>query len=113
MQWPSVKRSPSFANRSMFGVGINLVDRLQKQFNRSYRYREALYDGDNPYVTAIKNNMLHLVRILKSGDWRLLRRSPPYFVGVQGAMHNIERMVRSQLQKIPVEHANSPDYVSA
>src|SRR5210317_387253 len=28
-------------------------DRLQKKFNRAYRYVEVLFDGQNPYVTAI------------------------------------------------------------
>jgi len=87
--------------------------RLQKQFNRAYRYLEALYDGGNPYVDAMKNNITHLVRVLKSGDWRLLRRSPPYFVGVRDAMQNIERLVQSQLADVPPKHAHSPGYISA
>lgn len=88
-------------------------DRLQTQFNRSYRYMEALYGGENPYVSAMKGNITHLVRVLKSGDWRLLRRSPPYFVGIVGAIQNIEKMVQSQLADIPVKHLVSPGYVSA
>ena len=88
-------------------------DRLQKQFNRSYRYLEAIYGGENPYVDAMKNNMMHLVRILKTGDWRLLRRSPPFFVGVQDAMQNIERLVNSQLANVPQDHIHTPDYLTA
>lgn len=88
-------------------------ERLQKQFNRSYRYFEAIYDGENPYVAAMKSNMMHLVRILKTGDWSLLRRSPPYFVGVQDAMQNIERMVTSQLRKIPKQHLHASGYQMA
>lgn len=80
-------------------------NRLQRKFNRAYRYFEVLYDGENPYVAAMKNNITHLVRVLKGGDWRLLRRSPPYFVGISDAMENIDKLVRSQLLEIP---ANQP-----
>ena len=76
-------------------------ERLYSKFNRAYRYIEAVYDGQNPYVDAIRANMSHLVKILKTGDWNLLRRSPPYFVGDDDAVENIEYMVRTQLAAIP------------
>lgn len=88
-------------------------DRLQKKFNRAYRYMEVLYNGQNPYVDAIRNNIQHLVRVLKSGDFRLLRRSPPYFVGESNAVNNIETMVQSLLAKIPVQHPVAAGLVSA
>jgi hypothetical protein len=88
-------------------------DRLQKKFNRAYRYIEVLYNGQNPYVDAIRNNIQHLVRVLKSGDWRLLRRSPPFFVGESSAAQNIESMVKSLLDKIPVRHPVAPGLASA
>jgi hypothetical protein len=88
-------------------------ERLQKKFNRAYRYIEVLYGGENPYVSAMKSNITHLVRILKGGDWRLLRRSPPYFVSDSGSIQNIEKMVRSQLDALPAKHAVIPDYVTA
>ena len=88
-------------------------ERLQLKFNRAYRYVEVLYDGDNPYVEAIKMNLTHLVRILKTGDWRLLRRSPPYFLGVSDAIQIMEKLVHQQLATIPPEHAAAPGYVTA
>ncbi len=88
-------------------------ERLQKKFNRSYRYIEALYSGTNPYVAAMKSNMLHLVKVLKSGNWSLLRRSPPYFVGVSGAMHHIEKLVQSQLADLPVKLTPGGDLLTA
>ena len=88
-------------------------DRLQRKFNRSYRYMEVLYNGQNPYVEAIKANMQHLVNILRSGDWRLLRRSPPCFLGINNAMQNVDTMVQSMLATIPAEHVHAPGYVSA
>jgi len=88
-------------------------ERLQTKFNRAYRYIEVLYDGKNPYTAAMKSNITHLVRVLKTGDWRLLRRSPPYFLGVSDAMQNIERLVESQLAALPAEHATTPGFVTA
>ena len=88
-------------------------ERLQKKFNRAYRYIEVLYDGHNPYVEAIKKNIQHLVRVLKSGDWRLLRRDPPCFVGVSGAAKEIDEIVRVQLSQVPPEHRVASEYVTA
>lgn len=90
-----------------------LRTRLQSKFNRAYRYMEPLYDGQNPYVEAIRSNMTHLAKVLKSGDWRLLRRDPPTFVGMDNAPHNIEQLVDSELARVPREHAAVPGYMSA
>ena len=88
-------------------------ERLQKKFNRAYRYIEVLYDGQNPYVEAIRNNIVYLVRVMKSGDWRMLRRSPPYFLGANDAIKKIENLVKAQLAGIPAEHAVAKNLVSA
>jgi len=87
--------------------------RLQKKFYRAYRYMEVLYGGENPYVAAMKSNMGHLVRVLKADDWRLLRRSPPVFVGDSDAVQTVEKLVRSQLAELPVRHAEIPGYITA
>jgi len=88
-------------------------ERLESKFNRAYRYVEVLYDGANPYVEAIKMNLTHLVRVLKSGDWRLLRRSPPYFLGESDAIESVDNLVHKQLETIPPQHASAPGYVAA
>jgi hypothetical protein len=88
-------------------------ERLYAKFNRAYRYIEVLYDGQNPYVDAIRSNMSHLIRVLKTGDFSMLRRSPPYFVGVDDAERNIELMVESQLAAVPKAHAGQVDEVAA
>jgi len=88
-------------------------DRLQLKFNRAYRYVEVLYDGENPYVEAIRTNLAHLGRIMKSGDWRLLRRQPPYFLGCDDALQILEHLVDEQIATLPAEHASAREYVSA
>ena len=72
-------------------------DRLNAKFNRAYRYAEVLYGGENPYIDAIRNNITHLVRILRKDDWSLLRREPAYFLGIGNAVQEVERLVATQL----------------
>jgi len=72
-------------------------ERLNKKFSRAYRYVEVLYDGDNPYIDAIRANMTHLMRILETGNWSLLRREPAFYLGIAGAVKDIEQMVKRQL----------------
>ncbi len=69
-------------------------ERLNAKFNRVYRYIEVLYDGDNPYIEAIRNNIAHLVRVIETGDWSLLRRKPNCFLGISAAVQDIERLWR-------------------
>ncbi len=75
-------------------------ERLNNKFNRIYRYLEVLYDGHNPYIEAIGNNIKHLVKIISTGNWSLLRREPPYFLGVEGAARNMETLVTRQLASV-------------
>lgn len=88
-------------------------DRLQKKFNRAYRYIEVLCDGQNPYVDAIKANLTHLVRVLKTENWSLLRRDPPCFLGVSDAVENVDDMVRDLLAGVPAAHDQEAGYRTA
>ncbi len=85
-----LRKTPEFYQQVM-------RDRLNKKFNRVYRYAEVLYDGQNPYIDAITNNIAHLVRVLETGDWGLLRRKPPYFLGIINAVQEVEQLVSRQL----------------
>ncbi len=73
-------------------------ERLNSKFNRVYRYIEVLYDGHNPYIEAIRNNITHLVRVIETGDWSLLRRQPACFLGIAAAVQDIEHLVAAQLE---------------
>jgi len=75
-------------------------DRLNSKFNRIYRYAEVLYGGQNPYIDAIRSNITHLVRILETNDWSLLRREPAYFLGLANAVQDIEKLVATQLASL-------------
>lgn len=88
-----LKKTPLFYQQVM-------RERLHKKFNRVYRYIEVLYDGQNPYIDAIRNNIDHLVRIIQSGNWALLRREPPYFLGIVNAVNELEKLVSRQLESL-------------
>jgi len=85
-----LRKTPTFYQQVM-------RDRLNSKFNRAYRYIEVLYEGQNPYIEAISSNITHLVRILESGDWSLLRRKPAFYLGIANAVHDIEALVARQL----------------
>jgi len=96
-----LRKTPTFYQQATKG-------RLQKTFNRAYRYIEVLYDGQNPYVDAIRNNLTHLVRVLKSDNWQLLRREPPVFVGELDADASMDAVAQRLLAAIPRQHLNLP-----
>ncbi len=56
--------------------------------------------SQNPYIDAIANNISHLVRVIESGDWSLLRREPPYFLGIVNAVNDLELLVKRQLASL-------------
>ena len=72
-------------------------DRLHRKFNRVYRYIEVLYDGQNPYIDAIRNNIAHLVRVIDSGNWSLLRREPAVYLGIVNAVNELENLASRHL----------------
>ena len=54
-------------------------DRLDGEFAAAYRHLEVLFDGRNPYMEAIRQNLAFLGQVLKSENWPMLRRNPPCF----------------------------------
>jgi len=71
--------------------------RLKKSFNHAYRYLEAYFENENPYMVFINKNLSHLTQILESGDWDHLRRHPPCFIPDP---HGETRMTRLALARI-------------
>jgi hypothetical protein len=58
-------------------VANTRATRLDRDFERSYRYLEILFEGRNPYIESIERNMQYLEQVLRSESWRMLRRNPP------------------------------------
>lgn len=74
--------------------------RLDGEFNRAYRYLEVLYGGRNPYMDSIDRNLEYLQRILRSENWRLLRRQPPVFTGVEDSMATTRTLMLGAIKKV-------------
>jgi hypothetical protein len=58
-------------------VSTTRTNRLDRDFDRAYRFLEILFEGRNPYLESIDRNMQYLEQVLRSESWRMLRRNPP------------------------------------
>jgi hypothetical protein len=74
--------------------------RLDGEFHRAYRFVEALYGGRNPYLEAIDRNMEYLRQILRSENWRLLRRSPPIFAASADPMSTMRGLMLGYIKRV-------------
>ena len=74
--------------------------RLKKQFNRAYRYVEALYDGRNPYMEFIERNIAYLEHIIETGNWSELRRTPPCFAASDDPVAVANALVNQRISKL-------------
>ena len=57
------------------------LTRLDGAFDRAYRYMEPLFEGHNPYMQAIRQNLDYLDEVIQKDDWGHLRRHPPCHTG--------------------------------
>ena len=74
--------------------------RLDKDFNKAYRYVEALYNGHNPYLAFIERNIAYLEHIIETGEWPALRRSPPCFTVNDDAIIAANALVNQTLTEL-------------
>jgi hypothetical protein len=74
--------------------------RLDGEFNSAYRFLEPLYSGRNPYMEAIDRNMEYLRQILRSENWRLLRRSPPIFAATADPMSTMRGLMLGYIKRV-------------
>ena len=77
-----LRQTPQFAAETR-------AKRLDGEFNRAYRYLEILFDGRNPYMESIEQNLLFLEQVLRSESWRLLRRNPPLYAADPNALAEV------------------------
>ncbi len=73
--------------------------RLDGLFQGAYRYLEVLFGGRNPYMEAIDRNLDYLRQILRSENWRLLRRNPPVFAALPDPMANVRGLMLGYIKK--------------
>jgi hypothetical protein len=72
---------------------MTMRTRLDGEFGAAYRYVECLYGGRNPYMDAIKSNLAYLARVLETGNWNMLRRSPPVFTWEKNPLETMRALV--------------------
>ena len=86
--------------------------RLDGEFHAAYRFLEALYGGRNPYMEAIDRNMEYLRQILRSENWRLLRRSPPIFAASADPMSTMRGLMLGYIKRVWSGQAAEPKMVA-
>jgi hypothetical protein len=82
--------------------------RLDGEFHAVYRFLEALYGGRNPYVESIDRNMEYLRQILRSENWRLLRRTPPIFAATDDPMSTMRGLMLGYIKRVWSGQAAEP-----
>lgn len=71
--------------------------RMNREFNRAYRYMEVLFDGRNPYMEWIDANLEYLDQVLRTDNWEGLRRKPPCFTVMRDTVARVGALVSHRL----------------
>jgi hypothetical protein len=61
---------------------------------------DVLYNGRNPYIEAIDRNVDYLRQILRSENWRLLRRNPPIFAATADPMSTMRGLMLGYIKRV-------------
>ena len=88
-----LRQTPEFVNEVR-------TKRLDGEFHAAYRFIDVLYGGRNPYMEAIDRNMQYLRQILRSENWRLLRRSPPIFASGADPMSTMRGLMLGYIKRV-------------
>ncbi|MCK6369990.1 MAG: HD domain-containing protein [Gammaproteobacteria bacterium] len=92
---------------------LSVLDRLEKKFNRAYRYMEVVCDGRNPYFEAVEQNLTHLERVIEREDWSMLRRQPPCFTVLAEPMRHVSGLVSRYLARFRMPARPTPEPLPA
>lgn len=74
--------------------------RLDIDFNKAYRYVEAVFDGRNPYLEFIERNIAYLEYIIETGEWPALRRVPPCFTVHKNPLSKANALVNRHINNL-------------
>jgi hypothetical protein len=74
--------------------------RLDGEFGAAYKSLEVLYNGRNPYIEAMDRNVAYLRQILRSENWRLLRRNPPIFAATADPMSTMRGLMLGYIKRV-------------
>ncbi len=88
-----LRKTPAF-------YAATMRDRLDGEFESAYRYLEALFEGRNPYLEAMRQNQAFLQQVLRSESWPLLRRRPPCFTSQPNPLPNVRALMLKHLKSL-------------
>ena len=74
--------------------------RLDLDFNKAYRYVEAVFEGNNPYMAFIERNIAHLEYIIETGQWLNLRRLPPCYTVNKNPVAKVNALVNQHITRL-------------
>lgn len=75
--------------------------RLDKTFDKAYRYLEAYFDdGSNPYMQCVEKNLRYLGYVIENQSWSLLRRNPPCVVPDPNGVSRVKAFARARLSEV-------------
>jgi hypothetical protein len=74
--------------------------RLDVDFNKAYRYVEAVFSGRNPYLEFIERNIAYLEYIIETGEWPALRRVPPCFTVYKNPLSKANALVNRHINNL-------------
>jgi hypothetical protein len=77
--------------------------RMDVDFNKAYRFVEAVFDGRNPYLEFIERNIAYCEYIIETGQWAALRRLPPCFTVNENPVVEANILVNEHIQRIRSE----------
>lgn len=75
-------------------------DRLDGAFGKAYRYFEAVFDGKNPYLESMEQNLQFLREVIHDNSWPLLRRSPPCFTWKSEDLNDTQRLATLRIRAL-------------
>jgi hypothetical protein len=105
----AIDAAPS-GERVVYGSGKDLLaktlsfyqssarDRLERSFNRVYRYMDAFFEDGDPYIRFIRKNLTFLTSLMRSGQWGKLRRHPPCVVPNPAGEERVIELARARLE---------------
>ncbi|MEM7281309.1 MAG: HD domain-containing protein [Pseudomonadota bacterium] len=74
--------------------------KLDGLFNKSYRFLEVLFNGENPYMQAVEQNLNYLQVVIAHEMWLKLRREPPCFTSERSSLSDTQELAQLKLNGI-------------
>ena len=77
--------------------------KLDGLFRESYRFLEVLFDGENPYMKAVEQNLNYLQVVIAHEMWLKLRREPPCFTSESSSLSDTQELAQLKLDEIDLD----------